>query len=76
MAGSVSKEHIMATQVKTKTDIPKTFHYIHGYPFIGDLLEFRKDRLNLLRRLAHEGDVCGMHFGPFPGILFNKPARP
>jgi cytochrome P450 len=63
----------MATQVKTKTDIPKTFHYIHGYPFVGNLLEFRKDRLSLLRRLACEGDVCGMHFGPFPGILFNKP---
>ena len=23
--------------------------------------------------MAREGDVCGMHFGPFPGILFNKP---
>jgi cytochrome P450 len=63
----------MATQVKTKTDIPKTFHYIHGYPLVGNLFEFRKDRLSLLRRLAREGDVCGMHFGPFPGILFNKP---
>ncbi len=63
----------MATQVKTKTDTAKTFQYIPGYPFIGNLLEFRKDRLNLLRRMAHVGDVCGMHFGPFPGILFNKP---
>ena len=35
----------MATQVKTKTDTPKTFHYIHGYPLVGNLLEFRKDRL-------------------------------
>ena len=63
----------MATQVKTKTDTPKTFHYIHGYPLVGNLLEFRKDRLGLLRRLAREGDVCGMYFGPFPIILFNKP---
>jgi len=63
----------MATQVNTKTDIPKTFRYIRGYPFVGNLLDFRKDRLDLLRRLAREGDVCGMHFGPFPGILFNKP---
>ena len=63
----------MATQVKTKTDIPKTFRYIRGYPFVGNLLEFRKDRLDLLRRLAREGDVCGIHFGPFPVILFNKP---
>ena len=63
----------MATQIKTKTDFPRTFHYIHGYPFVGNLLEFRKDRLGLLLHLAREGDVCGMHFGPFPGILFNKP---
>ena len=63
----------MATQVKTKTDISKTPRYIHGYPFVGNLLEYRKDRLSLLRRIAREGDVCGMHFGPFPGILFNKP---
>ncbi len=26
-----------------------------------------------MRRLARESDVCGMHFGPFPGILFNRP---
>ena len=63
----------MATQVETKTDSAKTFDYIAGYPLIGNLLEFRKDRLNLLRRMARVGDVCGMHFGPFPGILFNKP---
>ena len=63
----------MATQINTKTDIPKTFRYIRGYPFVGNLLDFRKGRLDLLRRLAREGDVCGMHFGPFPGILFNKP---
>jgi cytochrome P450 len=63
----------MATQIKTNTDIPRTFHYIGGYPLVGNLFEFRKDRLGLLRRLARQGDVCGMHFGPFPGILFNKP---
>ena len=63
----------MATQVKTITDIPKTFHYLHGYPLVGNLLEFRKDRLGLIRLLAREGDVCGLHFGPFPCIFFNKP---
>lgn len=63
----------MATQVKTKTGIPKTFHYIHGSPIVGNLLEYRKDRLSLLRRMASEGDVSGLHFGPFPAILFNKP---
>ncbi len=63
----------MATQVETKPEITRTFHYIHSYPLVGNLLEFRNDRLNLLRRLAREGDVTGLHFGPFPGILFNKP---
>jgi len=63
----------MATQVETELQSPKTFHYIHGYPFFGNLPEFRKNRLSLLRQMAREGDVCGMHFGPFPGILFNKP---
>ncbi len=63
----------MATQVETKTETAKTFRYIRGYPFVGNLLDFRKDRLGLLQRLARESDVCGMHFGPFPGILFNKP---
>ncbi|HEX9134584.1 MAG TPA: cytochrome P450 [Ktedonobacteraceae bacterium] len=63
----------MATQVETKTETAKTFHYIAGYPLIGNLPDFRKDRLGLLQRLARERDVCGMHFGPFPGILFNKP---
>jgi len=63
----------MAVQVKPKSDLSKTFRYIHGYPFVGNLFEFRKDRLGLLQRLARESDVCGLHFGPFPGILFNKP---
>src|SRR5437667_11564207 len=69
----VYEEHIMATQVETKIDASKTPRFIHSYPFVGNLLEYRKDRLSLLRRIAREGDVCGMHFGPFPGFLFNKP---
>jgi cytochrome P450 len=63
----------MATQVKTNIQNFKTFRYISGYPFIGNLPDFNKDRLGLLQRMARAGDVCGMHFGPFPGILFNKP---
>src|SRR3989440_10610817 len=63
----------MATQVKTKTETPKTAHFIHGYPFVGNLLEYRKDRLGLLRRIARESDVCGLYFGPFPSIMFNRP---
>jgi cytochrome P450 len=65
----------MATQVETKTDIPKTPRFIHGYPLVGKLLEFRRDRLNLLRCMAREGDVCGIQFGPFPIILFNRPEQ-
>ena len=64
----------MATEVKTNTHDLKTFRYISGgYPFVGNLPEFSKDRLGLLLRMARTGDVCGLHFGPFPGILFNKP---
>ena len=63
----------MPTQVETKINTPKTFRFIRGYPFVGNLPDYRKDRLSLLRHMADEGDVSGMHFGPFPGILFNKP---
>lgn len=51
----------------------KTFPYVSGHPLLGNLPEFTKDRLGLLRHMARIGDVCGMHFGPFPNILFNKP---
>jgi len=63
----------MATQIETKKHNTKTFRYISGYPLVGSLPDFRKDRLGLLQRMAREGDVYGIHFGPFPGILFNKP---
>ncbi len=63
----------MATTVETKVQQPKQFHFIKNHPFVGNLLDYRKDRLSLLLRMAREGDVCGMHFGPFPAILFNKP---
>src|SRR5918912_4625775 len=63
----------MVTQVKTNIHNLKKFHFVSGYPLVGILPEFSKDRLGLLQRMAREGDVCGMHFGPFPGILFNKP---
>jgi len=63
----------MATQVKTKTETPKTPHFIHSYPFVGNLFEYRKDRLGPLRRIARESDVCGLYFGPFPSIMFNRP---
>ena len=63
----------MATQVKTVTPAFKTLRYLPGSPLVGNLFEFRKDRLEFVLRMARTGDVCGMHFGPFPGILFNRP---
>ncbi len=63
----------METQVETKIHNPKAFHFINGLPLVGNLPNFSKDRLGLLQRMAREGDVVGMHFGPFPAILFNKP---
>ncbi len=63
----------MATQVETSIEHPKTFRFVSGRPLIGNLPDFSNDRLGLLQRMAREDDVCGMHFGPFPGILFNKP---
>ncbi len=63
----------MVTQVKPSTARQKAFHFTGGYPFIGNILEFNRDRLGFLQRMAREGDVCGMRFGPFPVILFNRP---
>ena len=63
----------MATHVEPHRYPPKTFRYIREYPLVGSLPDFRKNRLSLLQRMAREGDVCGMHFGPFSAILFNKP---
>src|SRR2546421_10606447 len=63
----------MVTDVKTNIDHLKTLHYISGHPLVGNLPDYTKDRLGLFQRMARQGDVCGMHFGPFPAILFNKP---
>lgn len=63
----------MATQVKQSTARQKSFAFTGGYPFIGNILEFNRDRLGFLERMARAGDVCGMRFGPFPVILFNRP---
>jgi hypothetical protein len=65
----VYEEQIMATHVETNKPTPKTLRYLREYPLVGSLPDFRNDRLGLLLRLAREGDVCGMHFGPFPGIF-------
>ncbi len=63
----------MATHVETNRPTLKTLRYIRGYPLVGNIPDFVKDRLSFLLRMAHEGDACGMHFGPYTCILFNKP---
>ncbi|TMC22924.1 MAG: cytochrome P450 [Chloroflexi bacterium] len=63
----------MATYIPANTLTGKVFHIIKGRPIVGNLPEFNKDRLGLLQRMASISDVCGLHFGPLPGILFNRP---
>lgn len=58
----------MTMNIETNRSLPKTLRSIRG-----SLLDYRKDRLGFLQRLAREGDVCDIHFGPFSSILFNKP---
>lgn len=74
----------MATQVVTNSHDPnvtdphqseqKMYPFVPGaVPFFGNLPAFSKDRLALFRHMASIGDVVGLRFGPFPGVLFNKP---
>lgn len=74
---AVSRPHRKEyTMVAHTTDNPKARkipQYINGRSFVGNLPDFNKDRLGLLQRMANTSDVCGMHLGPFPAILFNKP---
>ena len=51
----------------------KPVPFIKGNPIFGNLLEFARDRLSLLQRMADQGDVVGMRFGRIPAILFNRP---
>lgn len=43
-----------------------------GVPLAGNMREFHRDRLGLLRRMAHAGDVSALRLGPFPVLLFNR----
>ena len=63
----------MTTHLTAHLPAPKTFHFLKGVPLLGNLPDFTRDRLGLFQRMARTADVCGIHFGPFPGILFNKP---
>ncbi len=66
----------MATEIATdkQVEIPQKAPFVGGDSlFLGNLPEYGRDRLGLLRRMAAAGDVIGLHFGPFPAILFNRP---
>jgi cytochrome P450 len=54
----------------THTPIPT----LSGVPLLGNLLEFRSDRLNLQRRLVAEcGDAGWFRMGPVPVLMLSSP---
>ena len=62
----------MATQTQTPTQPSRPIPFVKGLPLLGSLPAYNSERLELLLRITQEcGDVGGMHFGPFPLIIFN-----
>jgi cytochrome P450 len=52
----------------------KTIPFVKGLPWLGSWIEHDRDRLNFYLRVFREcGDVGGIHFGPFPMIMFSAP---
>jgi cytochrome P450 len=69
-----SDESTITWQEKTGMITPmRTVHFLQGHPLLGNLPEFSRDRLGLLRRAALLSDVSGLHLGRIPVILFNRP---
>jgi cytochrome P450 len=42
-------------------------------PLVGSLPGFMRERLDLLLRMAQEGDACRFHIGPVPVLFLNRP---
>src|SRR5579864_2460042 len=63
----------MTTTTPSPAKKYKLVPFIKGDPIVGNLLQFVRDRLGLLQRMANQGDVVGMRFGRVPAILFNRP---
>lgn len=66
----------MTTRIITETEAqasPKASSVDDGTPFLGQMPEYRRDRLKFFKRIAAIGDVVEVHFGPFPLLFFNKP---
>ncbi len=54
--------------------IKRTIPSIKGFPLLGNLIEFRYNRLSLLQRVSEEcGDIGRFYVGPTEVILLNTP---
>jgi cytochrome P450 len=63
----------MAIQTKTPPQPSRSIPFVKGLPLLGSIPAYNSERLDLLQRITQEcGDVGGMHFGPFPVIIFNS----
>lgn len=67
------EEDSRTMQISAHLPGSKKLPFLKGVPLLGIVPDFKKDRLDLFRRMARAGDVCGVHFGPFPCVFFNKP---
>jgi len=62
----------MATQTQTPPQASKLIPFVKDHSLLGNLSAYNSERLDLLLRITQEcGDVGGMHFGPFPVLIFN-----
>jgi len=65
---ALSGVQIMTTQITAPTDIPS----LPGLPFLGNLLEFRNNRLALLMRLTQQHwDIGIVQLGPRTVVMMN-----
>jgi len=65
---ALSGVQIMTTQISALTDIPS----LPGLPFLGNLLEFRNNRLALLMRLTQlHWDIGIVQLGPRTVVMMN-----
>lgn len=47
--------------------------FLEERPFVGSLLQFRRDRLRMLEHAAALGPVVGARFGPMPVLILSEP---
>jgi cytochrome P450 len=62
----------MATQTHTSAQPSRPIPFVKGLPLLGSLPAYNSERLDVLLGITQDGgDVGGMHFGPFPLLIFN-----